>query len=116
MAEPQLLGTEAVLFKEALLFQAGSAAKPYNTFHQFGFYMFETSLPFSDDRLDEIGQSFTTRNQLVGNAAYTVKHVATLLVSILELSDVGERDNELLLSGAHEEARGCVSSNCGRIV
>jgi len=51
---------------------------PYNTFHHFGFYIFETSLPFSDDRLDELDQSFPPINQL-GGAVYTVKQVAALL-------------------------------------
>jgi len=54
-------------------------AFPYNTLHHFGFYIFETSLPFSDDRLDELDQEFPTHNQLSGGEAYTVKQVAALL-------------------------------------
>jgi len=54
---------------------------PYHHFGHFGFYIFETSVPFSDDSLDEFDQSFPQANQLQAkdNPAYTVTQVADLL-------------------------------------
>jgi len=53
---------------------------PFNSFHHFGFYIYETATPFTDAELDQIDVDFQIHNVLGGPIpAYLVEEVAAFL-------------------------------------
>lgn len=55
-------------------------AFPWNTYHHFGFYIYETDTPFTNAELDQIDIDFPVHNQL--GASYLVEQVASKILKI----------------------------------